>query len=184
MNAVLASLVVTLQWCDPHGLFQQGWANVGAELNRIVQPHGMAVDFTRERGRIQVVLVKTEPADWGLPADALGAVMSRSRTERQIYVFFPAVARILGYRPDVLRRRWPRAREERDMSRAFARVIYHEVVHAVLPSRPHADDGLTGRKLDRAALLASRVDVDRLVAEELRAALEAEVTGRPAPSSN
>jgi hypothetical protein len=184
MNPILASLVLTLQWCDPHELFQQGWTRIGTELNRIVQPLDMAADLTRGAGNIQVVLVKTEPSAWGLPPEALGAVMSRSRPQTKIYVFFSTVARMLGYRPEALRRRWPSAREERDLSRAFARVIFHELVHAVLPSRPHAEGGLTGRKVDRAALVASRIEVDRFVADEFRAALDEQLRDRSAPSSN
>ncbi|MGH9318313.1 MAG: hypothetical protein ACRD21_13595 [Vicinamibacteria bacterium] len=189
MSAVLASLVLTLQWCDPHRLFQHGWARIGNELSRDFEPLQLPVRFTRDvpeeaAGRIQVVLVRSEPVEWGLPPNAMGAVMSRSAPERQLYVFFPSVARVLGYRPEILRKRWPTPREERDLSRAFARVIAHEVIHAVLPARLHTEKGLTCWKLDRSTLLASRVEIDEVLAEELRSALLQGLTSRPAPSSN
>jgi len=189
MTAFVASLVLTLQWCDPHGLFEHGWTGIENELIRTFEPLRVVVRFTKEgppegERPIQVVLVRSEPAQWGLPPNTLGAVLSRSGPQTQVYVFFPPVARVLGYRPEVLRKRWPTAREARDLNRAFARVIAHEVMHAVLPSRPHADDGLTRWTLDRASLLASRIEIDSVLAEELRSALHVRLTVRVAPSSN
>jgi len=189
MSVVLASLVLTLQWCDPHRLFENGWMGIEKELIRTFEPLQVAVHFTKEgppekERRIQVVLVRSEPAEWGLPPNTMGAVLSQSGPQTQVYVFFSSVARVLGYRPEVLRKRWPTSREERDLNRAFARVIAHEVMHAVLPSRPHAEEGLTRWKLDRSALLASRMEIDPILAGELRSALLRQLTVRSTPSSN
>lgn len=189
MSIVLASVVLALQWCDPHGLYQQGWAGIGTELTRAFAPFDVSVRFAKEmdaeqEDRILVVLVRSEPEAWGLPPGAMGAVMSRSASERHVYLFFPAVARALGHRPDALRRRWPTPIEERALGRAFARVIAHEVIHALLPSRPHSEEGITGRTLDRSSLLASRIEIDPALARELRAALLRQLTVPSASSSN
>ncbi len=189
MTLVLASLVVTLQWCDPHRLFEHGWMGIGEELTRTFEPLPLTVRFGKEvpaeaEGRIQVVLVRSEPVEWGLPPNTLGAVLSQRGPQTQVYVFFSSVARVLGHRPEVLLERWPTPREERDLNRAFARVIAHELMHAVLPSRPHGEEGLTGWRLDRSSLLSSRIEIDSALAGDLRSALHERLTVRSAPSSN
>ena len=115
-----------LRWCDPHGLLESGWASVGKELSRFFGKAGVAVTLTRdgEDPGIRVVLVRSEPDQWGLPLNTLGAVLSQSGPQSEVYVFFPTLARVLGYRPEALSKRWPTAREER----------------ALLP--PSKDDGL------------------------------------------
>jgi hypothetical protein len=179
MNGILASFLLTLQWCDPQGLYTHGWERVGTELHRAFEPLGVAVRFTKDgAGAIPVVLVRSEPGEWGFPRDAMGAVAG-SRDRPRIYIFFSPVARALGYRPEVLRERWPTTREERDLGRAFARVIAHEAIHAVLPSRPHSEEGITRWKLDRSSLLGSGIELDPLLAEELRATM-----ARSEPSSS
>jgi hypothetical protein len=183
MNGIVASALLTLQWCDPQGLYGHGWARIGNELQRAFEPLQLAVHFTNSAGGIPVVLVRSEPEDWGFPADAMGAVAG-PRDRPRIYVFFSTVARALGYRPEVLRERWPTQREERNLSRAFARVIAHEAVHALLPSRPHGEEGITRWKLDRSALLASRIEFDPVLAQELRSVLGPATITRSEPSSS
>ncbi len=189
MTAFVASLVLTIQWCDPHRLFEHGWMGIENELIRTFEPLQVAVRFTQkvsleEENPIRVVLVRSEPVEWELPPNTMGAVLSQSGPQTQVYVFFSSVARVLGYRPEVLRKRWPTSREERDLNRAFARVIAHEVMHAVLPARTHAEEGLTRWKLDRSSLLASRIEIESFLAEELRSALLRQLTARSTPSSN
>jgi len=118
-----------------------------------------------------VVMVRSEPSEWRLPSNAMGAVLSRDGPQTEVYVFFHAVARALGHGSDALKKRWPTARERRDLSRALARVIVHEVIHAVLPSRDHAPAGLTREVLDRDSLLDPGVEIEPVVAEAFRSAL-------------
>ena len=180
MSPILASFWLTLQWCDPQGLYAHRWERVGREPYRAFEPLGIGVDFNEGGpGAIPVVLVPTEPAEWGLPAGAMGTVAGPPDRPR-IYVFFSAVVRAVGYRPEILRERWLTQREERDLGRALARVIAHEVIHAVLPSRPHGEGDITRWKLDRESLLASRIEIDPILAEELRAVLSPSAT----PSSS
>jgi hypothetical protein len=178
MHGLLASFLLTLQWCDPEGLYTHGWARIGGELQRAFEPLQVSVQFTDDAGGIPVVLVRSEPAEWGFPAEAMGAVAG-PRDRPRIYLFFSPVARALGYRPEVLRERWPTQQEERNLSRAFARVIAHETVHALLPSRPHGEAGITRWKLDRSSLLASRIEFDPALADELRSTI-----ARSVPSSS
>ena len=58
--------------------------------------------------------------------------------------------------------------------------IAHEVIHAVLLSRPHGEGDITRWKLDRESLLASRIEIDPLLGKELRSALSPSAT----PSSS
>jgi len=181
MNGILASFWLTLQWCDPQGLYAHGSERVGRELHRAFKALGVGVDFTEGRRGIPVVLVPTEPTEWGFPAYAMGAVAG-PRDRPRIYVFFSAVVRALGYRPEILRERWLTQREERDLGRALAKVIAHEGIHAVLPSRPHGKEDITRWKLDRESLLASRIELDPVLAEELRSVLSP--SAGPEPSSS
>ena len=172
---------LALLWCDPHRLFDSGWKRVGRELERTFQALNVDVSWTKgaierhgpsvpER-QIQVVLVQSESAEWGLSPHAMGAVLSRNGPQTEVYVFFNSVARALGYSPEVLRARWLTAREKRDLARAMSRVIAHEVMHAVLPSRPHDSEGLTRPHLDRSILLAATVHINASALAELRSAL-------------
>jgi len=183
---------LALLWCDPHLLFDSGWKRVGRELELTFQALHVEVSWTKgaleKHGRpvserqIQVVLVQSESAEWGLSPHAMGAVLSRNGPQTEVYVFFNSVTRALGYSPEVLRARWLTAREKRDLARAMSRVIAHEVVHAVLPSRPHDPEGLTRSRLDRSTLLDASVHINRSTAEELRSALTrpaAVVAGAP-----
>ena len=173
---------LALHWCDPHRLFDSDWKRVGRELERTFQALDVDVSWTRcaieRHGRsvaepqIQVLLVQSESAEWGLSPQAMGAVLSRNGPQTEVYVFFNSVARALGYSPEVLRARWPSAREKRDLARAISRVIVHEVVHALLPSRPHASEGLTRSRLDRSTLLDARVHINASAMVELHSALE------------
>ncbi len=81
------------------------------------------------------------------------------------------VARSLGYPPEVLKKRWPTAREKRELSRALARVTAHEVMHVLLPGRDHAEAGLTRGVLSREALVDPGEEIDPSVAEAFRSAL-------------
>jgi hypothetical protein len=174
---------LVLRWCDPHALFQHGSEHIGHDLSRLSGALGVEVLWwTGSDGSdsedplssdlvIRVVLVRSEPSQWNLSPEAMGAVLSQNGPQSEVYVFFDPVVRILGYSPSALHSRWPTLREERDLSRALSRVILHEVLHAVLPGTSHASVGLTRARLDRESLLAETASIDPKVAGAFRAAL-------------
>ena len=68
----------------------------------------------------------------------------------------------------------PRERDE--LGLALARVVAHEVVHAIVPDEPHAASGLMHHSMDRRFLLGVRAPIDEgcargLPTDPLRAAL-------------
>jgi hypothetical protein len=166
-----AAATIELRWCDPHRLMETGVDAVARELARIFRQADTAVSLTRagEASAIRVVLVRSEPEAWNLPPNTMGAVLSRTGPQTEVYVFFRSIARVLGYRPDALSRRWLTPREERALGRALARVIAHELIHALLPARPHGEVGLTRVTLDRTALTAGDVRIEPALAVELSA---------------
>jgi hypothetical protein len=63
--------------------------------------------------------------------------------------------------------------ERRDLARAIARVLVHEVVHAVAPNLTHADEGVMHEALLVGALSRKAITVDdRTKAEFLRGLME------------
>jgi len=98
----------------------------------------------------------------------MGAVLSKTAPQRTTYLFFPAVLRALGYRPAVLMNRPLSQREEWEVARALSRVLSHEVIHAMVPSMPHARVGLTRFKLDRDYLLHPKGVIQPDTAEAFR----------------
>lgn len=185
MASVAAAAELVVRWCDPYGLLERGSARVGGELISIFDEMGVQLIWTKcaraaspesspahpAPREIQVLLVESDPAEWRLSPMAMGAVLSQDGPQSEVYVFFRSVARVLGYAPEAVRKRWPTPREERDLSRALGRVIAHEVIHAVLPERAHAGEGLTHFKLDRTSLLGRRIHVDAAVGQALKVAL-------------
>ncbi|HSF14548.1 MAG TPA: hypothetical protein VLK65_03240 [Vicinamibacteria bacterium] len=168
---------LVLRWCDPHGLFGNTKA-VGKRLDGIFGAIGVELSWKKctpgsESGRpeIRVVLVHSEASGWDLDAEAMGANLSRSGPQSQVYIFYNSVVRALGHSPKTLSDRWLSARETRELSRGLARVTAHEVMHAVLPELPHAEDGLTHSELDRDALLDGEARIDEAVAKAFQAAL-------------
>ena len=174
-------LRIALFWCDPHRLFSFGWKPIGQEVERTFAKTGVELDWrrgplehTREADgslQVQVLLVRSEPMQWGLPSDAMGAVLSRDGTQRNVYVFFPAVARSLGYESLASMARWPSSAESRNLAIALGRVVTHEVVHALAPSAAHADAGLARAHLNRELLLRPVLELDPATAQAFRAAL-------------
>ncbi|NIA01724.1 MAG: hypothetical protein GWO83_01095 [Bacteroidia bacterium] len=84
------------------------------------------------RGEIQIILSKSRPERWGLPANIMGAVVPVSdRSRRMVFVFPAEVARLVGLpAPSKLPYR---AVENRRLAKALGRVIAHELVHAIAP---------------------------------------------------
>ncbi len=83
--------------------------------------------------------------------EVMGAFITDGSPGRAVYIFFRNVMRGVGLNPDA--GRLPTQRERRQLRQGLARVVAHEVVHALAPSQPHAPRGLMCRKLNRSLLL-------------------------------
>jgi hypothetical protein len=161
-----------LVWLDPHGLFPDV-ERVRSEAEPILRDLGVAVRWevgtdprpsTGGEMRIHVVLMPSEPSGWGISGNAMGVVLLPNRDQQQsVYLFYGAILRNVGLRcgGGILS---PRAR--RDAARAIARVLVHEVVHAVAPNLSHADEGVMHDALLVGALLSQAIQVDDRTKEE------------------
>jgi hypothetical protein len=104
----------------------------------------------------------------------MGLVMRNQRPTRAVWVFLSSVRWTLGH---------PvpggplNPRQEREVALALARVVAHEVVHAIAPDEPHSQGGLLNHSLNRAFLLGPR---SRLTGPCARAFLD-QLQALPAP---
>jgi hypothetical protein len=156
-----------LVWLDAHGLFPDV-ARVREEAEPIFRDLGVSVRWevgTDPRPsaagevRIQVVLMPSEPSGWGISANAMGAVLLPDRRRQDsVYLFYAPILRNagLGRRAGAMLR----PPERRDLSRAIARVVVHEVVHAIAPNISHSDEGVMHDSLLSGALLKREIQID------------------------
>jgi hypothetical protein len=85
----------------------------------------------------------------------------------RLWVSLPAVKRTLGLDPTPRRVLSPG--QARQVARAVARVLAHEVIHGVAPSLPHAERGLMSHRMTRTFLLSDSFAFDAASAAALRA---------------
>ena len=162
-----------LVWLDSHGLFPD-FERVRSEADPIFRDLGVTVRWEvgtdprpslKEEARIQVVLMPSEPSGWGLSANAMGVVLLPERNQQDsVYLFYGPILRNVGLARKAGAMLEPRAR--RDVGRAIARVLVHEVVHAIAPNLSHADEGVMHDALLIGALLQREIEVDRRTKEE------------------
>lgn len=150
---------IRITWADPGSVVRDP-ARVAEEVGRILGAIGVGVHW-RAMGDtppdlsmlgVIVVLRGDEPGSMGLAGNVMGA-SPRGAPRKGVYVF-PAVARSVGLRPASLMVVSPR------LPRALARVVAHEVIHALAPSIPHADSGLLRGHLVSAALDKTELILD------------------------
>jgi hypothetical protein len=176
-----------LFWSDHYGLLQRKLPVWGRDLlqrhvEQIFQDVGVSVrwlsespDNERTSGSlsVRIVLMPSTGTAWRLPGNAMGAVMDKRVLTRTLYVFFPNVLHSVG-EPAASKSMLRDPRRVRDFSRALARVVTHEVVHAIDPEIPHAEaDGimsahLTVEMLRRDSLGFAPETATRLVAAVAR----------------
>jgi hypothetical protein len=163
---------LVLVWYDAYQMAPQSFEILSQEVDQVFYPLGVAVEWKLGRqgansgpsagnaafGEIMVILLPTDPVGWGLGKDVMGVVMGEEVPRRAIYLFYPAVARTLGYQPKGERSIQPKW--IRDVGRALGRVVSHELVHALAPEQPHAADGLMSCQLRRPQLIAPRSALD------------------------
>lgn len=179
---------VRLVWFDPRRLLPDDVGPVAEEVTRIYRGLGVKVRWDvggegtviGEGGGVEIPVILL-PAD-PLPARAfrrvMGLVPRNSPPLRVVWVFLDNVRWTLGHRP---RARTMSAREREETGLAVARVVAHEVVHAVAPDEPHTGGGLMHHSLDRSFLLGTEAPVDpRCVRAFLRGLAEIEAPARAA----
>ena len=163
-----------LVWLDAHRLFPD-FERVRSEADPIFRDLGIDVRWevgSDPRGsgagerRIRVVLMPSEPSGWGISPNAMGVVLLPERSQQDsVYLFYRPILRNLG-----LGRRGGamlNPRERRDVARAIARVLIHEVIHALAPNLSHADEGVMHDSLLMGALASRGIEIDHRTREEL-----------------
>jgi hypothetical protein len=120
---------------------------------------------------VRIVLIPLSGEGWRLPRNAMGAVMDRRHRTRSLYVFLPSVLRSIG--DETGTRRMARdPRRIRNLARALARVVTHEVVHAIDPQIPHATtDSIMSAHLTHQMLRREVLGFDAGTSEQLLLAL-------------
>jgi hypothetical protein len=175
--AVLASLIAAASGraeprCEPnvhsslsdgHDLIPGGLAPVRAAIEQELLRLGVLLTWinnedTKAPGPIlRVVLLPHGAADWGRSDSTLGAVRLGGDSPSSIYVFYPAVKQVIGAPTDTTSilggpsgRIWVRA---------LARIVLHEMIHFLLPGRPHDTSGLFAQNLSGRDLLGSTLSL-------------------------
>jgi hypothetical protein len=137
---------------------------VEREVQRIFGEAGISVRFQEgspeDNGAsgslaVRIILMPHGPNTLGVSPGAMGANVAESHT---VYIFFPVVLQILGEDVESKNTVLHDGRKGRLFARALARVLAHEVVHAIDPGIPHGPDGsVMAANLTRALLLNHRL---------------------------
>jgi hypothetical protein len=173
----LQRMSLTLVWYDTYRLLPGSFESMAREVIRIYDEVG--VDIVWEPGRedfidgvdldplrVDVVLLPTHPANWGLKSDAMGVATYREGAKGSVYIFFPALIRTLALDARAGDLKHPRAWKM--VSRGMARVVAHELLHVMAPQHPHTDGGLMNENMSRRYLERPLVHLDDVSARVLR----------------
>ncbi len=155
-----------LYWFDPKGLAPFVFEPASREVSRIFRDVG--VTLRSEKGSsdtnlgegsldIPVILLPADPMPTRASRRVLGLVPRESLGPRAVWVFLSSVRWTLGH--DVRSSRMS-PRQANELGLALARVVAHEVVHAVAPDAPHTSGGLMHHSMDRTFLLGMRAPID------------------------
>lgn len=141
---------------------------LGAAASWLAGPQNRQIYFPSRE--IQIVLSSSPPSAWGLPDNVMGLVVpTASRPRREIIIFPLWLTQVLGPPYD---ERPPGQIEDLRFAHSLARIIAHEVVHAVAPEHPHATSGLMHGQQNRATLLNEGMAIDPVCAEAFRSGLD------------
>jgi hypothetical protein len=168
---------LTVVWHDSQHLFlEAGVPRLAEEMEKLFLENGLFVRFHAASEnedlknipdpRMNAILLPDAAPGVGLPAHAMAAATGQRGKKYSIFVSYTGVRRALGQKESV-----GSPRELVELSRALARVVAHEVVHALAPERGHAEWGLMAATLNREALLADAVVLDGMSRDRAGAAL-------------
>ena len=142
-------------------------AATGANVTWTAAPHGASVGPES----LVVIALPTYPKSRSPDRHVMGSTRTVAEGARAVWVFPDQVAWALGL--DLkMRRSWGEGAEI-NFARALARVASHEVLHA-LGVATHSRSGLMAARLDRNALTAPLIRIDRATMASLRLALDRE----------
>jgi hypothetical protein len=161
-----------LQWVDVMALAPFAYPVVASETAQILAEHGVCADVARAspksvrgRGEIGVILLRTMGGS-GVGRHVLGATRSRDARNATVWVYFDEIAQALGLGGRGTES-WSQA-ERVAFGRALGRVAAHEVVHTLLPDRPHDTAGLMAPSLGREALTATALSAHPSLRDAVR----------------
>ena len=144
------------------------FAEIGVEIAwRQAQPG----DSFGDRPEIEqpVILLANDPSPARRLRPILGLVVRDQQPVRSIWAFVGNIKRTLGLNP---RPGYLFSGSERTLlARAVARVVAHEVVHALAPEHLHDSDGLMMRSLSRDRLVGQRTRLGSESTRSVRAGL-------------
>ncbi len=174
---------LTLVWFDSANALPRGFDVMSREVGAIFARIGVEVVWTRgttetqlQGSELPVTLMPRAPHH--VRAGVMGLVNRHQRPPRDAWVFLEAVEHAIRRSPNPFGTE--AALEKARLPLAVARVVAHEVFHAVIPEEPHARTGLMCDKVDGSFLLLGRLLFDAHSATAFRRGLAAL---RPAESS-
>jgi len=106
---------------------------------------------------VPIILLKDDPIVSRRSTRVLGLVVRHQEPSRAVWAFLENIRWTLGHdrKGDLA----PGARD-RALGLALARVVAHEVIHAMAPEEPHAKVGLMSHSMTRAFLLGGNAPLD------------------------
>jgi hypothetical protein len=176
--------VARLAWLDPSGVARGFEGIAQPEVSRLLAEMGVTSSWRKAEpgelarpGEVRVIFLNLPGGHpTGLPV--LGATPTRSDDTPHVWIHVPSVGEAVGlqrYKAGALLE----LSEERRLGIGLARVVAHEVVHALVPTLPHGK-GLMAPQLDRRMLTAPGLNVDARLGMAVREALR----GAPSDTPN
>lgn len=119
---------------------------------------------------IQVILSSSRPEKWQFSPDAMGAVVPIGPARRNVVFVFPVEVAGLLHLPSLSKLSYHLV-DGRRFAKALGRVIAHELVHAIAPDHPHANNGIMLGTHKASSLLDPELRVDASCRAAFRAGL-------------
>jgi hypothetical protein len=175
-----APLSLTIVWYDSYNLLPKSFESMKREVNRLFNEVGVdlrwrlgetvvPVEAFADSLSVNVVLLPSDPKDWGLGGGVMGLATHRPGFKGSVYIFRKAIFRTLGLGCLGDAARLPGAMT--GLARAVARVVAHEVIHFVMPQYPHTKVGLMSGTMNLSFLVRPGVHIDGVSSKALRAEL-------------
>jgi hypothetical protein len=153
-----------LVWVDPGRQALLAFEGMATESHRLLQRMGVEAVWTRGQAggplpdALPVVLMRSSGRWSARDRHVMGAAPRSEGPAPAVWVYFQEVAWALGLDATPIGS-WT-AENRRSFELALGRVVAHELVHAVLPDRPHARAGLMSERMHRSILVAQELDID------------------------